>query len=194
MAIRLCPAIIPAGLVRFPVAGRRSLDTNGYRVGIGHDTHRLEPGGPLRLGGVDVPHDRQAVGHSDADVLLHAITDALLGAADLGDIGEMFPDNDPANRGRDSAEMLAAAYQHVCGAGYELVNLDCIVHAERPKLSPHKNAIRQRIAETLKIAAERVSVKAKTGERVGAVGREEAIQAQCVVLLRERDSRDADSK
>ncbi|RIK79642.1 MAG: 2-C-methyl-D-erythritol 2,4-cyclodiphosphate synthase [Planctomycetota bacterium] len=162
--------------------------TNGYRVGIGHDTHRLEPGGPLRLGGVDVPHDRHAVGHSDADVLLHAITDALLGAADLGDIGEMFPDTDPANRGRDSAEMLAAAYMHVCGAGYELVNLDCIVHAERPKLAPYKNAIRQRIAAVLEIAAEQVSVKAKTGEQVGPVGRQEAIQAQCVVLLGARDS------
>src|SRR3954452_15450447 len=97
------------------------------RIGIGHDTHRLSPGGPLRLGGIDIPHDRQAVGHSDADVLLHAITDALLGAAALGDIGELFPDTDERNRGRDSADMLSRAMAKVKAAGYVVVNLDCIV-------------------------------------------------------------------
>lgn len=154
-----------------------------FRIGIGHDTHRLEPGGPLRVGGVDIPHHKQAVGHSDADVLLHAITDAVLGAAALGDIGELFPDNDPANRGRDSAEFLIAAWEKVEAAGYSLVNLDCIVFAQRPKLSPFKGQIQSRIAQILKVEAGQVGVKAKTGELVGPVGREEAIEAQVVALL-----------
>jgi 2-C-methyl-D-erythritol 2,4-cyclodiphosphate synthase len=156
---------------------------SSFRVGIGHDTHRLAPGGPLRVGGIDVPHDKHAVGHSDADVLLHAITDALLGAAALGDIGEMFPDTDEANRGRDSADMLARAYDRVRQAGYEIVNLDCIVHAQRPKLSPHKQTIRERVASILGITPDQISIKAKTGEQVGPVGREEAIEAQCIVML-----------
>jgi 2-C-methyl-D-erythritol 2,4-cyclodiphosphate synthase len=154
------------------------------RVGIGHDTHRLSAGGPLRLGGIDIPHDRHAVGHSDADVLLHAITDALLGAAALGDIGELFPDTDEKNRGRDSAEMLRQAAARVVAAGYGIANLDCIVFAQRPKLSPHKAAIQRRIAEILGISPQHVGVKAKTGEGLGEVGREEAIVAQCVALLR----------
>jgi len=123
------------------------------------------------------------VGHSDADALLHALTDALLGAAALGDIGEMFPDTDPANRGRDSGQMLQQAWQAVAKAGYKIVNLDCIVHLERPKLSPHKLAIRQRIAGLLGIPLEAVGLKAKTGETVGPVGRGEAVMTQCVVLL-----------
>ena len=153
------------------------------RVGIGHDTHRLIAGGPLRLGGVDVPHDKSAQGHSDADVLLHAVTDALLGAAALGDIGELFPDTDPANRGRDSAQMLAAAQRRVAEAGYRVVNLDCIVFAQLPKLSPYKDQIRQRIAKILSIDTTCVGVKAKTGEGVGPVGRQEAIEAEVVALL-----------
>jgi 2-C-methyl-D-erythritol 2,4-cyclodiphosphate synthase len=161
---------------------------SSFRVGIGHDTHRLGPGGPLRLGGIDVPHDKHALGHSDADVLLHAITDALLGAAALGDIGELFPDTDEANRGRDSADMLTRAYDRVNQAGYEIVNLDCIVHAQRPKLSPHKQAIRERIASILGITPEQVNIKAKTGEQVGPVGREEAIEAQCIAMIGARDS------
>lgn len=153
------------------------------RIGLGHDTHRLGEGGPLRLGGVDVPHDKHAIGHSDADVLLHAITDALLGAAGLGDIGQLFPDTDPANKGRDSAEMLRLAYEQVLAAGYRIENLDCIVFAQRPKLLPHKDAIRRRVAEILGIAVEQVGLKAKTGEHVGPVGREEAIMAECVALV-----------
>jgi 2-C-methyl-D-erythritol 2,4-cyclodiphosphate synthase len=153
------------------------------RVGIGHDTHRLAAGGPLRLGGIDIPHDKHAVGHSDADVLLHAITDALLGAAALGDIGEMFPDTDEANRGRDSADMLSRAVGRVTGAGYSIVNLDCIVFAQRPKISGHSVAIRRRIAELIGISVESVGLKAKTGEGVGEIGREELIGAQCVALL-----------
>jgi 2-C-methyl-D-erythritol 2,4-cyclodiphosphate synthase len=155
----------------------------GFRVGIGHDTHRLEPGEGLRLGGTDIPHDRRAVGHSDADVLLHAVTDALLGAAALGDIGEMFPDTDDANRGRDSAEILTFAYARVREEGYRVVNIDCIIFAQRPKLAPHKEKIQRRIAQLLAIDAANVGLKAKTGEHVGAVGREEAIMAQCVALL-----------
>lgn len=153
------------------------------RIGLGHDTHRLGDGGPLRLGGVEVPHDKHAVGHSDADVLLHAVTDALLGSVALGDIGELFPDTDPANRGRDSAEMLRLAYDRVLAAGYQIGNLDCIVFAQRPKLLPHKEAIRRRIAEILGLAVEQIGLKAKTGEQVGPVGREKAIMAECIVLM-----------
>jgi 2-C-methyl-D-erythritol 2,4-cyclodiphosphate synthase len=153
------------------------------RVGIGHDTHRLGQGGPLRLGGVEIPHDRHLIGHSDADVLLHAITDAILGAAALGDIGDLFPDTDQANRGRDSADMLVRAVAKVREAGYEIKNLDCIVFAQRPKLSPHKAAICRRVAEILQIEPAAVGIKAKTGEGVGEIGREEVMMAQCVALL-----------
>ena len=137
----------------------------------------------MRIGGVEIPADYSLVGHSDADVLLHAVTDALLGAAALGDIGELFPDSDPAHLGRDSAEMLAAAYAQVRQAGYCLVNVDCTVFAQRPKLSPYKESIRRRLAALLDLPLDRVAVKAKTGEGVGPVGREEAVEAQCVVLI-----------
>lgn len=153
------------------------------RIGIGHDTHRLAEGGPLRLGGVDIPHDRHLQGHSDADVLLHAVTDAILGAVAFGDIGELFPDTDEANRNRDSAEMLRVAWHQVGDAGYSIVNLDCIVFAQQPKLSPHRTTIRQRIAEILTTSPEQIGLKAKTGEGVGVVGNEVAIAAQCVALL-----------
>lgn len=137
----------------------------------------------MRLGGVELPHDRHAEGHSDADALLHAVTDALLGAAALGDIGEMFPDTDPANRGRDSAEMLAAALARVQQRGWRVANVDCIVFAQRPKLSPHKTAIQTRLAQLLGVAADQVGIKAKTGEGVGPVGRQEAVAAEAIVLL-----------
>ena len=148
--------------------------------------HRLADGGPLRLGGIDVPCGVHLVGHSDADVLLHAITDAILGAVAAGDIGELFPDSDPSHRGRDSAEMLRAACQRMLAAGYQIANLDCIVHAERPKLSPHKPAVRRRIAEILDIRLEQVGLQAKTGEGVGAVGAGATIVAQCAALLEKR--------
>ncbi|HOM16192.1 MAG TPA: 2-C-methyl-D-erythritol 2,4-cyclodiphosphate synthase [Thermoguttaceae bacterium] len=154
-----------------------------WRVGLGHDTHRLAMGGPLRIGGVDIPHDRHSVGHSDADALLHAITDALLGAAGLGDIGQYFPPEDPANRGRDSAEMLQRVLGQVQAVGWQIVNIDCIVHLERPKLAPHWLQIRARLAEVLHIAPEQIGLKAKTGEGLGAIGREELWMAQAVVLL-----------
>jgi 2-C-methyl-D-erythritol 2,4-cyclodiphosphate synthase len=142
------------------------------------------------LGGVDIPHDRRAEGHSDADALLHAVTDALLGAAALGDIGELFPDDDPANRGRDSAEMLRAAHGRLTALGWTIVNLDCIIHAQLPKIGPHKESIRRRIAEILSLNIEQIGLKAKTGERVGPVGREEAIEAQCVALIERRGDKD----
>ena len=159
------------------------MDPADLRIGIGHDTHRLIAGGPLRLGGIDIPFEYSLDGHSDADVLLHAITDAILGAAALGDIGELYPDNDEANKGRDSAQMLAGALTAVTDAGYQIVNLDCIVFAQRPKLSSYKRPIAERVAAILGIAANQVGVKAKTGEGVGAVGKQEAMMAQCVALL-----------
>jgi 2-C-methyl-D-erythritol 2,4-cyclodiphosphate synthase len=154
-----------------------------FRIGLGHDTHRLAPGNGLMLGGITIAHDRQAVGHSDADVLLHAITDALLGAAALGDIGELFPDTDPANRGRDSALMLRAAMDRVLAAGWRLVNLDCVIFAQRPKILPHRPAMRKRIAEVLGVDESAVWLKAKTGESVGPIGDEQAIAAECVALV-----------
>ena len=154
-----------------------------FRIGLGHDTHRLGPGAGLMLGGIAIPHDRQALGHSDADVLLHAITDALLGAAALGDIGELFPDSDPANKGRDSAGMLQTALGRVLAAGWRIVNLDCVIFAQRPKILPHRQLIRERIAGILGIGTEAIWLKAKTGEGVGPIGREEAIAAECVALI-----------
>ncbi len=127
------------------------------------------------------------MGHSDADVLLHAVIDALLGAAALGDIGEMFPNDEAANRGRDSGEMLALAWGEVHQRGFRIVNLDCIVFLQEPKLSPYKHRICQRIANLLSLPVECVGVKAKTGESVGPVGRQEAVMAECVVLL-EKDA------
>ena len=157
--------------------------TKRSRIGIGHDTHRLAPGGPLQLGGVRIDHDQHLVGHSDADVLLHAVTDALLGALSLGDIGQWFPDTARENQGRDSADFVRTALQEVRQAGYEIANLDCIVFAQQPKLSAHKPHICRRLAELLGVSEGDVNVKAKTGESVGTIGRGEAMAAQCVVLL-----------
>ncbi len=157
--------------------------TSKLRIGFGEDSHRTEPGGPLRLGGVDVPHDRQLVGYSDGDVLLHAVTDALLGAAALPDIGRTFPNTEPANRHRDSAEMLVIAAHKVAEAGYQIVNLDCVIHAERPKLADYQDAIRHRIASILRLNPHDVGLKAKSGEGVGPVGSGEVIEARCVALV-----------
>lgn len=160
-------------------------DLPHLRIGIGHDTHRLKPGGPLRIGGIDIPFDFALQGHSDADVLLHAITDAILGAAALGDIGELFPDTADENAGRDSADMLLLAMQKVAAEGFQIVNLDCIVFAEKPKMSQYKPAIALRVAEILKISPKQVGVKAKTGEGLGSVGLGEAMMAQCVALIQQ---------
>ena len=153
------------------------------RIGLGHDTHRLVDGSFILLGGVRIEHTKSLLGHSDADVLLHAITDALLGAAGLGDIGELFPDTDIANRNRDSGEMLQTVWDKVQQQHWQIVNLDAIIFAEKPKIVPHKEAIRCRIAELLEIDVLQVGLKAKTGENIGIIGREEAIAAECVVLL-----------
>jgi 2-C-methyl-D-erythritol 2,4-cyclodiphosphate synthase len=154
-----------------------------YRIGLGHDTHRLGPGDGLLLGGVRISHDHSAVGHSDADVLLHAITDAILGAAALGDIGEMFPDTEEENRGRDSGEMLRAAAARLSAAGWGVGNLDCVIFAQRPKILPHRERIRASVAYLLGIDVDAVGLKAKTGEGVGPVGEEKAISAECIALL-----------
>jgi 2-C-methyl-D-erythritol 2,4-cyclodiphosphate synthase len=153
------------------------------RVGIGHDTHRLEAGRPLILGGVRIEYARGLAGHSDADVVLHALTDALLGAAALGDIGDAFPDTDPQWKDADSTLFLRAALQKVRDKGYRLGNVDVIVFAQEPKLGPVKAAIRANLAALLSLDLDRVNVKAKTGERVGHIGRAEAIACQVVVLL-----------
>jgi 2-C-methyl-D-erythritol 2,4-cyclodiphosphate synthase len=159
------------------------LNSTQLRVGIGHDTHRLEPGGPLVLGGISVPHERHAIGHSDADPLLHAVIDALLGAASMGDIGELFPDTDPRHKGQNSAELVTTVCDRLRAHDWRIVNVDCIVFLERPKLGHFKNAIRMRLAELLEIPAHNVGVKAKTGEGLDAVGREEGVAAQCVALI-----------
>lgn len=160
----------------------------GLRIGIGHDTHRLGQPRPLILGGVTIPHSTGLIGQSDADVLLHALTDAILGALGKGDIGEWFPDTDPANKDADSAELLKRVLQNALPPGAKVVNLDCIVFAQMPKLSPYKKQMEDSIATLLGISSDRVNVKAKTGEHVGPVGREEAIQAEVVVLLDLPDS------
>lgn len=156
------------------------------RVGIGTDLHRLEPGRTLVLGHVAVPFDKGPVGHSDGDVVLHALIDALAGAAGLPDIGEMFPDTDPAYKGIDSGKLLTAALDRVAAAGYAVVNVDVTVHAERPKLAPHKAAIRAEVARLLGLAVDAVSIKAKTNEGQDAVGRGEAIACTVVAGLRKR--------
>lgn len=159
-----------------------------YRIGIGHDTHRLEPGGPLTLGGVEIDFDFHLSGHSDADVLLHAITDAILGASSIGDIGELFPDDAAENKGRDSAEMLGLAWEKVAKDGWAIANLDCIVFAQKPKLSPYKTAIAIRVGQILSLTPDCVGVKAKTGEGVGDVGTGKIMQAQCVALLMRQEN------
>jgi len=153
------------------------------RIGIGCDIHRLTPGRPLVLGGVAIPHEKGLAGHSDADALCHAVTDAVLGALALGDIGRHFPDTDPRYAGADSMELLRAAVRMAADAGYRLVNVDANIVAQRPKLQPHIEAMRQRLAEALRIDTACVSVKAKTNEGVGPEGSEEAIRTEAAVLL-----------
>jgi 2-C-methyl-D-erythritol 2,4-cyclodiphosphate synthase len=153
------------------------------RIGEGWDTHALVPGRKLVLGGVEIPHERGLLGHSDADALLHAITDALLGAAGLGDIGRHFPDNDERFRGADSIVLLTEALRRVRADGWQLANVDSTVIAQAPKLAPHIEAMRSRIASALGIAATQVNVKAKTAELLGPVGTGQSIEARAVVLL-----------
>lgn len=155
--------------------------------GIGYDSHRLAPGRRLVIGGVQIAGDVGLDGHSDADVLTHAIIDALLGAAGLGDIGQHFPDSDERYRDADSLELLASVLPEVFAQGLELINVDSTVVMERPKLAPHREAIRERLAVALGIAPARVNVKASTGEGIGFVGRGEGVAALAVVSLRVAD-------
>ncbi|MFN4005835.1 MAG: 2-C-methyl-D-erythritol 2,4-cyclodiphosphate synthase [Hylemonella sp.] len=153
------------------------------RVGEGWDVHALVPGRKLILGGVEIPFDKGLLGHSDADALLHAITDALLGAAGLGDIGGHFPDTDPRFHGADSAVLLAEAAARVRAAGWRIVNVDSTIVAQAPKMAPHIAAMRARIAALLGLEPEAVNVKAKTAEKLGPVGEGRSIEARAVALL-----------
>ena len=153
------------------------------RVGQGFDVHALVPGRRLIIGGVEIPFERGLLGHSDADVLLHAITDALLGAAALGDIGAMFPDTEEQHRGADSRALLREVARRVRDAGWRVGNIDATVIAERPKIAPHVEAMREAIAECTGVERLAISVKGKTMEKLGALGRGEGIAAQAVVLL-----------
>jgi 2-C-methyl-D-erythritol 2,4-cyclodiphosphate synthase len=154
-----------------------------YRVGQGFDVHALVPGRRLVVGGVDIPFESGLLGHSDADVLLHAVTDALLGAAGLGDIGRHFPDSDPRYAGADSRDLLRAAMQAVAAAGYEVVNVDAVIVARAPRFAPYRERMAANVAADLGIDAADVNVKAKTTEQLGFTGRGEGIAAQAVVLL-----------
>ena len=154
-----------------------------FRIGEGWDVHALVPGRKLILGGVEIPHTMGLLGHSDADVLLHAITDAVLGAAGLGDIGRHFPDTDAQFKGADSSVLLAEAMRRVRAAGYELVNLDSTVIAQAPKLAPHMAAMNASVAKALGVRPDQVNVKAKTAERLGPVGMGQSIEARAVALL-----------
>ncbi len=153
------------------------------RVGIGYDVHRLTEGRRLVLGGVEIPHTRGLLGHSDADVLVHAIMDALLGAAALGDIGQHFPDTDPAYEGADSMELLAQVGELLRTEGYVVGNIDATVIAQQPKIAPHIRSMRENVAKTLQIDLSQVNIKATTEERLGFTGREEGISAQAVCAL-----------
>ena len=154
-----------------------------FRIGQGYDCHALVPGRPLVLGGVTIPHRAGLLGHSDADALLHAITDALFGAAALGDIGRHFPDTDERFRGADSRALLREAGQRVRDAGYEIGNIDATIIAQAPKMAPHLPGMIANIASDLGLEASQVNLKAKTNERLGWEGREEGIAAQAVALL-----------
>ncbi len=154
-----------------------------FRVGQGFDVHALVPGRPLIVGGVRIPFERGLLGHSDADVLLHALTDALLGAAGLGDIGSHFPDTDAAFYGADSSRLLAEAVRRVRQEGWQVGNIDCTVVAQAPRMAPHREAMRKAIARALGIEPGQVNVKAKTAEKLGPVGQGQSIEAHAISLI-----------
>ena len=154
-----------------------------FRIGEGWDTHALVTGRPLVLGGIVIPHTHGLLGHSDADALLHALTDALFGAAALGDIGRHFPDTDPAFKGADSGVLLAECARRVRAKGWQIVNVDSTIVAQAPKMAPHIEAMRQRIAALLDVDVSRVNVKAKTAEKMGPVGEGRSIETRAVCLL-----------
>ena len=154
-----------------------------FRIGQGYDCHALVEGRKLIIGGVDIPHHVGLLGHSDADVLLHAITDSILGAAALGDIGKHFPDTDVQFKGADSRTLLKEAARRVVATGYSIGNVDCTIIAQRPKMAPHIQSMRANIAEDLGLDISQVNVKAKTNEKLGYLGREEGIAAESVAML-----------
>lgn len=159
------------------------MQDNTIRIGVGYDIHRLAGDRKLMLGGLEITHDRGLLGHSDADVVLHAVTDALLGAAGLPDIGDLFPDTDDVFKDADSRELLADVMARIRGKGFQVGNLDVIVHAEAPKMSPYKKPMADSIAKVIGVQPDRVNVKAKTNEGVGPVGLSNAIACTTVVLL-----------
>ncbi|MET3699959.1 2-C-methyl-D-erythritol 2,4-cyclodiphosphate synthase [Bacillus oleivorans] len=154
-----------------------------FRIGQGFDVHAFDENRPLIIGGIDIPYEKGLKGHSDADVLLHAISDALLGAVGEGDIGKHFPDTDPAFKNADSAKLLQNVWEIVKEKGYTLANLDCTIIAQKPKMAPHIPAMKERIAELLEAKTDQINVKATTTEKLGFTGREEGIAAQAAVLL-----------
>ena len=164
------------------------MDSMNIRIGNGYDIHRLVPERPLILGGVTIEHELGLLGHSDADVLSHAITDALLGALSLGDIGTYFPPSDPQWAGADSLKLLRQVYQMVRDRDWAIVNIDSVIIAERPKLKPHIQPMRECLAQVLDVAVDQVGVKATTNEKLGPTGREEGIAAHAVVLLSQSPS------
>lgn len=155
-----------------------------FRIGQGFDVHQLTEGRPLIIGGITIPYEKGLLGHSDADVLLHTIADACLGAIGAGDIGKHFPDTDPAFKDADSAKLLEHVYHIVRQAGYELLNADCTIIAQKPKMAPYIEQMKQRIAELLQSEPGQINVKATTTEKLGFTGREEGIASQAVVLLK----------
>ncbi|MCO4329144.1 2-C-methyl-D-erythritol 2,4-cyclodiphosphate synthase [Staphylococcus hyicus] len=157
-----------------------------FRVGLGYDVHAFDVHRPLIIGGIEVPHTKGLKGHSDADVLLHAITDAMLGACALGDIGKLFPDTDPAFKDADSKQLLIDAYKAVKQEGFYINNVDATIIAEKPKFRPYIDSMRQVIAALFEIEVARVNVKATTSEKLGFTGREEGIAAQAIVSLTQR--------
>lgn len=159
------------------------MPNKGLRIGLGYDVHALVKGRKLILGGVEIPHTLGLLGHSDADVLAHAVADALLGAIRGGDIGKLFPDTDPAYKGADSLVLLGAVADLVRERGYEILDIDCVISAQAPKLSPHREAMRENLARAMKIDVENIGVKATTTEHLGFEGREEGISAQAVAML-----------
>lgn len=163
------------------------------RVGLGHDTHRLVAGRPLILAGLRIEHTKGLAGHSDADVVLHSVVDALLGAAGLGDIGDAFPDDDPSFLNADSVLFLEATMARLYVKGFRVMNVDVIIHAQEPKLGPVKTLLRENLAKLMGLSVDRVNVKAKTGEHVGHIGRGEAIACHAVVLLDDRHHEDSET-
>lgn len=159
-----------------------------FRIGQGFDVHQFAENRPLIIGGIEIPYDKGLIGHSDADVLLHTVADACLGAIGEGDIGRHFPDTDPQFKNADSAELLIQVWNIVKEKGYELVNIDCTIMAQKPKMAPHIEKIRERIANLLEANVSQINVKATTTERLGFVGREEGIASQAVILLQKREA------